>query len=90
VASHKDLKPGDLVIEFSRHNDREHSHFALVIGVDYPREGHLGCEERVKVMFSQPIIFETLCDCSLVLVDTFLVPSTDGCSLEQGHEAEDT
>jgi hypothetical protein len=75
VGTRKDLKPGDFVIEFSRRNERDFSHFALVIGVDHPRDpadGHYGCEERIKVMWSDPPHFDLVCDCAVVLVDTFL------------------
>jgi len=43
----------------------------VIIGVDYPREGHMGCEDRIKVMWSNPVRFEQLCDCGLVTADTF-------------------
>jgi len=44
----------------------------IVIGVQYPRDGaHIGCEERIKVMWSDPIRFEEVCDCGLVLADQF-------------------
>ncbi len=41
----------------------------LVIGVDCNRrncnEGHFGCEERIKVFFSDEQNFAELCDCEL-------------------------
>jgi len=44
----------------------------VIIGVDHPRDGeHHGCEERIKVMWSDPIRFEEVCDCALVPLDGF-------------------
>ena len=75
MSTRKDLKPGDLVVEFSRRNNREYAHYALVIGVDYPKdEYHSGCEERIHVMWSDPIHFDTVCDCTLEPVSTFTDP----------------
>ena len=74
MATRKDLKPGDLVVEFSQRNAQgTRAHFALVIGVDYPRNDHMGCEERIKVMWADPVRFETICDSEIVAVDTHLL-----------------
>lgn len=77
MATRKDLKPGDLVMGQTTTSIQQDvgimMRFGIVIGVDYPREGgHHGCEDRIKVMWSQPVRFDTVCDCGLVLADTFL------------------
>ena len=82
MAADKDLKPGDLVIEVSHRNDKTFCHIALVVGVNYPRDpsgGHYGCEERIHVMWSDPIHFDTVCSCCLVSADTFLLAPEEQC-----------
>lgn len=75
MGTRKDLKPGDLVIECSQRNERKFTQFALVIGVDYsrPTDSHHGCEERIKLMWSDPVRFDEVCDCNVILADTFLL-----------------
>jgi len=63
-------------------NGRTFVHAALVIGVDYARppcDGHFGCEDRIHVMWSSPIHFDTVCSCSLVAVDTLLLAPEEKC-----------
>ena len=76
MGSSKKLCPGDLVIGQSTVGIQQDAgimtRMGLIIGVDYPREGgHIGCEERIKVMWTDPIRFESVCDCSLVPANTF-------------------
>jgi len=75
VATRKDLRPGDLVIGQTTSSLQQDvgiiMGMGVIIGVDYPREGHMGCEDRIKVMWSNPVRFEQLCDCGLVTADTF-------------------
>lgn len=76
MPSRKHLRPGDLVIGQSTVGIQQDvgimTRMGLVIGVDYPREGeHHGCEDRIKVMWCNPIRFDLVCDCGLVPADTF-------------------
>lgn len=83
MSSRKDLKPGDLVCAVSQRRDTGATVFeyAIVIGVDYFREssGHMGCEERVRVMWSDPVRFELVCDCGLEPVESFLTVNKKKC-----------
>lgn len=76
MPSRKDLRPGDLVIGQTTMSIQQDvgimTRMGLVIGVNYPREGgHIGCEDRIKVMWCDPVRFDEVCDCGLVTADTF-------------------
>jgi alkyl hydroperoxide reductase subunit AhpC len=57
------MRPGTAETMFS---------MGVVIGVDYPRVGHHGCEERIKVLWSHPLWFSEVCDCELLRAADFL------------------
>lgn len=43
--------------------------WGLVVNVAYRRDQHMGCENRVTIMWSEPNEIETVCDCCTVLID---------------------
>jgi hypothetical protein len=76
VALRKDLKPGDLVIgqvtTALQQDTGIMTRMGMIISVRYPRDGaHIGCEDRIKVMWCDPIRFDEVCDCNLVCADQF-------------------
>lgn len=64
----KSIAPGDFV--FNYQTERECHHVArsgIVVAVRHPRGGHhMGCEERVHVLWSQSQNFSEMCDCELI------------------------
>jgi hypothetical protein len=73
VSFKRDIQPGDLVIEFSsKNNGPTRANFALVIGVTHPRGGdHIGCEPRIRVLWSKPLGLDEVCDCEVIVAEAF-------------------
>jgi hypothetical protein len=69
VSSRKRICPGDLVFNFNVNPDIGYSmRDGLVVAVLHPREGaHMGCEERVSVLWSRTLRITLECDCGLQL-----------------------
>lgn len=60
------MTPGELVWHRKVMFDAGYvERIGLVIGVGRPREGHFGCEENIKVFFSDEQNFAEVCDCEL-------------------------
>ena len=84
LVEQRDLQPGDLVVGQTTTSIQQDvgitMRFGLVIGVDYKKQAyHSGCEDRVRVMWSQPIRFETVCSCGLVLAETLVLAPEEKC-----------
>lgn len=66
-ATKRALEPGELVVEFSsKNNGPARAHFAIIVAVGYPREGHMGCEEYITVLWVDPPYIDTTCDCHII------------------------
>lgn len=66
-----DPNPGELVLRIEPREDGVVAvpgwRWGLVIGIAYPRRSHMGCEERVDVLWSDPASLERVCDCVLLV-----------------------
>jgi hypothetical protein len=72
----KELSPGELVIGTKSMGSPQVFGVlwlvGLVVSIDYPRPGdHIGCEERVRVMWCGTSKFDVVCDCELVRASDF-------------------
>lgn len=65
IPSSSNLFPGTLVLL------PKHGLFwmGIIVAVYPSTPGHVGCEERVKVLWDMPGNFADLCDCDVMKVD---------------------
>jgi len=81
--SRKHLCPGDFVFGFDVFPGAGYSiQQGLVVAIKHSRAGaHMGCEDRVHVMWSKPLRIALECDCKLQLTSDLVSDTLEPCSI---------